>query len=192
MAGRMENFVYWMFLLLPAHFAFAQMVNIDITASKVTVQVSKSGLFSAFAHNHTIAAPLASGHIDLGKKSVELMFHTQDMKVMDPEVKDSDRAQIERTMKSEAVLDVTQFPEIGFVSKTVEVREAGRFLVHGDLTLHGVTKSIDLPVSLADDRYKGSVKLKQTDFGITPVKIAGGTVRVKDEIEIVFEIVPSK
>ncbi len=188
----MQKLVYWMLLLLPVRFAFAQMVNIDIAASKVTVQVSKSGLFSAFAHNHTIAAPLASGHIDLEKKSVELTFHTQDMKVMDPEVKDSDRAQIERTMKSESVLDVTQFPEIGFVSKTVEVPEANRFLVHGDLTLHGVTQAIDLPVSFADGRYRGSVKLKQTDFGITPVKIAGGTVRVKDEIEIGFEILPSK
>ena len=188
----MQKLVYWMLLLLPVRFAFAQMVNIDIAASKVTVHVSKSGLFSAFAHNHIIEAPVASGHIDLDKTSVELKFHAADMKVMDPDVNDSDRAEIDHTMKSAGVLDATQFPEIGFVSKTVEVLEANRFLVYGDLTLHGVTKAIELPVSFADGRYTGSVKLKQTDFGITPVKIAGGTVRVKDEIEIVFEIVPSK
>jgi len=187
----MRRLVCWSLLLLSAAFAAAQMVNIDTSASKVTVRVSKSGLFSAFAHNHTISAPIASGHIDVQRRSVELKFSAQEMKVMDPDVTDSDRAQIERTMQS-AVLDVTQFPEIGFVSKTVEVPEVNRFLVHGDLTLHGVTKSIDLPVSFADDRYKGSVKLKQTDFGITPVKIAGGTVRVKDEIEIGFEIVAAK
>lgn len=188
----MGKFAWLILLLLPISFAVAQTVNIDTAASKVTVQVWKSGLFSAFAHNHTIAAPIASGHVDPEKRSVELKFNSQAMKVMDPDVKDSERADIERTMKSDAVLGATQFPEIGFVSKTVEMPEANRFLVHGELTLHGVTKPIELPVTFSDGRYKGSVKLKQTDFGITPVKIAGGTVRVKDEIEVVFEIVLSK
>ena len=187
----MEKFVCRILLPLSATFAVAQTVNIDVAASKVTVQVLKSGFFSAFAHNHTIAAPLASGHIDLDKKSVELKFHAADLKVMDSDVSDSDRAEIDRTMKS-AVLDVTQFPEIGFVSKTVETTEGDRLLVRGDLTLHGVTKPIELRVTFTEGRYRGSVKLKQTDFGITPIKIAGGTVRVKDEIEIGFEIVAAK
>jgi hypothetical protein len=46
-----------------------------------------------------------------------------------------------------------------------------------------------MSVTLAAGHYTGKVTLKQTDFGITPVKIAGGTVRVKDVIEIDFEIV---
>ncbi len=188
----MEKSVCCTLLLFSATFALAQTVNLDTAASRVTVQVAKSGFFSAFAHNHTIAAPLASGHIDLDKKSVELKFHAADMKVMDPDVNDSDRAEIERTMKSDAVLGATQFPEIGFVSKATEATEANRFLIRGDLTLHGVTKPIELRVIFTDGRYRGSVKLKQTDFGITPIKIAGGTVRVKDEIEIRFEIVATK
>jgi hypothetical protein len=32
------------------------------------------------------------------------------------------------------------------------------------------------------------VTLKQTDFGITPVTVVGGTVKVKDEVKIEFEI----
>ena len=63
--------------------------------------------------------------------------------------------------------------------------------MRGDLTLHGVTQPVELPITLANGRYTGSVKLKQTDFGIAPVSIAGGTVKVKDVIEIVFEIVPA-
>jgi len=188
----MRRLVCWSLLLLSAAFAAAQMVNIDTSASKVTVRVSKSGLFSAFAHNHTISAPIASGHIDVQRRSVELKFSAQEMKVMDPDVTDSDRAQIERTMKSAVVLGVAQFPEIEFVSKTVEAAEANGFLVHGELTLHGVSKPVDLPVTFSDGRYRGSVKLRQTDFAITPVKIAGGAVRVKDEIEVGFEIVAAK
>ena len=37
-------------------------------------------------------------------------------------------------------------------------------------------------------RYVGSATLKQRDFGMTPVSVAGGTVKVKDEVKIEFEI----
>jgi hypothetical protein len=37
--------------------------------------------------------------------------------------------------------------------------------------------------------YTGSSQLKQTDFGITPVSVGGGTVKVKDELKLDFEVV---
>jgi polyisoprenoid-binding protein YceI len=163
--------------------------EVDAAASKITVKVEKSGLFSAFAHNHTISAALASANLDTGKRTVELKFRAQEMQVLDPGVSESERADIERTMKSEKVLDPARFPEISFVSTSVETAGADRFTVRGDLTLHGVTKSIELPVSSSEKHYTGKVTLKQTEFGITPVKIAGGAVRVKDAIEIAFDIV---
>lgn len=166
--------------------------DLDTSASKVAVKVYKTGLFSAFAHDHTIAAPLASGHFDVEKRSVELKFHAQEMKVLDPDSKDSERDEIESTMKSDKVLDVSKFPEISFASTQIETTGAEHFLVHGSLTLHGVTRPIEMPVAFSNGRYTGSVKLKQTDFGITPVVIAGGTVKVKDVIEIIFEIVPAE
>ena len=36
--------------------------------------------------------------------------------------------------------------------------------------------------------YRGSAKLRQTEFGITPVTIGGGAIKVKDEIRIEFDI----
>jgi len=176
-------------LLVAALLQCAWAAEVDTAASKVTVKVEKSGLFSAFAHNHTIAAPLASANLDTGKRTVELKFRAQEMKVLDPGVSDSERADIERTMKSEKVLDPARFPEISFVSTSVEAAGADHSTVRGDLTLHGVTKSIEVPVSSSAKHYTGKVTLKQTEFGITPVKIAGGAVRVKDAIEIEFDIV---
>jgi len=72
--------------LTPAHAA-----DLDLAASKITVHVEKSGLFSAFAHNHTISAPLASGHLDTEKRTIELKFRSHEMKVLDPEASDSER-----------------------------------------------------------------------------------------------------
>src|SRR5216683_317732 len=181
-------------LLLALSLAPARAADLDLAASKITVHVEKSGLFSAFAHNHTIAAPLASGNLDVEKRTIELKFRSQEMKVLDPGTSDSERANIEHTMKSDQVLDPARFPEITFVSTSVETPAAesnapAHYLVHGNLTLHGVTRPVELSVSFSEGRYTGKVTLKQTDFSITPVRIAGGAVRVKDPIEIVFEIV---
>lgn len=172
--------------------AAGQTVGIDTDRSKLTIHAEKSGLFSAFAHNHIIEAPIASGRIDSEKRTVVLTFNAKDLKVLDPGIKESERAEIDQTMKGDKVLDATRFPEIRFASTSVSAQDNVRYQVRGDLTLHGKTKPIALSVTLANGRYNGSVKLKQTDFGITPVSIAGGTVKVKDVIEIAFEIVPAK
>jgi len=180
------------FMIGAAPFGAAQTAAVDSTSSSLTIKVDKTGFFSAFAHNHTIQAPIASGQLDVNKRTMTLSFNAKDMKVLDPGVKASEVAEIDQTMKSDKVLDVQRFPEIRFVSTSVTPQDSSHYQVRGDLTLHGVTKPVEMPVTLANGRYSGSVKIKQTDWGITPVSVAGGTVKVKDLIEIVFEIVPGK
>jgi hypothetical protein len=55
-----------------------------------------------------------------------------------------------------------------------------------------VTRVVTFPVVLSDGRYRGETRLRQTDFGIKPIRIAGGTVSVKDELKIEFDIVEAK
>ena len=74
--------------------AIAQGAGVDTGRSNLTIHVDKTGLFSAFAHNHTIQAPIASGRLDVEKRSITLTFNASEMKVMDPDVKDSERAEI--------------------------------------------------------------------------------------------------
>jgi polyisoprenoid-binding protein YceI len=188
----MRNFICGVIAAMACQFAGAQAADIDSAHSSITVKVEKTGLFSAFAHNHTIQAPLATGHLDTQKRIVSLTLNTKDMKVIDEGVKESERAEIEQTMKSEKVLDVQKFPEIRFASTSITPQDGGRYQVTGDLTLHGTTHAIEFPIAESKGRYTGSVKLKQSEFGIAPVSIAGGAVKVKDGIEIVFEIVAAK
>jgi polyisoprenoid-binding protein YceI len=169
--------------------SIAQPARIDPARSTVTVHVYKTGLFSALAHNHVIKATIASGSIDTQHRSVSLSFNASDLKLADTEGSESDHREIEATMKGPTVLNVAQFPAISFQSKTVNAVTGESYQVIGELKLHGQTRQITIPVGLSGGAYKGSVRLKQTDFGITPVKVAGGAVRVKDEIEIDFEIV---
>jgi polyisoprenoid-binding protein YceI len=61
------------------------------------------------------------------------------------------------------------------------------------LTLRGKTRSVTVPVEvrLSADRLtaNGRATVRQTDFGIRPVTALAGTVKVKDEVDIVFNIV---
>ena len=164
--------------------------KIDGAHSTITVHVYKSGFLSAFAHNHEIQAPIQSGEVkESDPASVELRVDARVLKVLDPEISEGTRAQIQDTMNGIQVLDVAHFPEIRFQSISVEAKRQGHWIIHGNLALHGKERPIAVDVTLQGERYRGSASLKQTDFGITSVTVAGGTVKVKDEVKIEFEIV---
>lgn len=163
--------------------------QIDGPHSTITVRLYKTGLFSAFGHNHEIQAPVQSGEVkESGSPSVELRVDAHRLRVLDPEASDDTRAQIQETMQGSQVLDVNRFPEIRFQSTEVEPKGPDHWIVHGNLALHGKDRPIAVEVTLKGERYRGSATLKQTDFGITPVTVAGGTVKVKNEVKIEFEI----
>lgn len=164
--------------------------EVDVAHSKMTVRVYKSGLFSAFAHNHEIDAPIQSAHLTESDRdpSVEIRVDARKLRVLDPEESESTRAKIQTTMLGAQVLDANRFPEIRFQSTAIEPRGTENRIVHGKLTLRGAERPITFEVALKDGRYQGSATLKQKDFGMTPVTIAGGTVKVKDEVKVEFEI----
>ncbi len=163
--------------------------EIDTQKSTMTVRVLKSGVFSAFGHEHEISAPIQQGKLSEHDRSVELAVDARKMRVMDKDVSDKDRADIQETMLSSKVLDTAQFPEIRFHSTAVQNAGEGRWTVHGDLTLHGQTHPVNVEVEGKGGRYHGTANLKQTDFGIKPVVVGGGAVKVKDAVRVEFEIV---
>lgn len=177
-------------LCLACNIAAAPNVRkIDASHSSLKIRVYKTGLFSGFAHNHEIDAPIESGDVkEPDGPSVDVRVNARKMRVLDPEESEDKRAQIQRTMQGPEVLDSGRFPEIHFQSTSVEPKEANRWVVHGNLDLHGQTRPVTVDVTLKDGLYRGSTTLKQTRFGITPVSIAGGTVKVKDEVKVEFEI----
>lgn len=167
--------------------------KIDSSHSKITVHVLKSGVFSAFAHNHEIDAPIEGGEVDeSGAPSVELRVDARKLRVVDSEASTDTRAKIQETMLGPQVLDGNRFPDIHFKSTQVEAQGADHWLVRGNLDLHGQTHPVAVGVSLKDGIYRGTAAVKQTDFGIKPVSIAGGSVNVKDEVKIEFEIAVSQ
>ena len=170
----------------------AETRQIDTTQSKLTVFVYKSGLFSAFADNHIIKAPIASGSLsDDRSAGIELSIHTADLTVMDPDLSRDKRNEVQARMVGPEVLDVARFPEITFVSTTIAETAPARWSVTGRLAIHGQTRVVTFPVRKLGDAYTGDVTINQRDFGIEPIRIAAGAVKVKDALKIAFEITAS-
>jgi hypothetical protein len=162
---------------------------INVEQSTLTVYVYKSGLFSAFADNHIIKAPVIRGTISKDPPlGIEVGVRSADLRVLDPELSADKRADVQARMVSADVLDVSKFPDITFTSTVIEAAGDNHWNVTGRLTIHGQTRSINFPVARADGRYRGEVAIKQRDFGIEPIRIAGGAVKVKDELKVQFDI----
>jgi hypothetical protein len=163
---------------------------IDAARSTLTVLVYKSGLFSALADNHVINAPIASAAIsEDSPRSIEVTVRSADLRVLDPSLSAERRAEVQARMLGREVLDVAKFPEIAFASTTIEPVGADRWQVTGRLTIRGQSRSITFSVVRGNTTYRGEVGIKQRDFGIEPIRVAGGTVKVKDELKVQFEIV---
>jgi polyisoprenoid-binding protein YceI len=179
--------------------------SVDSQQSKMEIHVSKEGAFKAFGHDHLIAAKQVSGQAQfdpqtIDKSTVKLRIPTKSLAVVDPGESEKDRQDVQATMGSEKVLDVAKFPEITFASSSVsaakKTSDGWELTLAGTLNLHGVEKPVSFPVHLHADnnelRGQGEISILQTDYGITPIRVGGGTVKVKDKLKITFNIVARK
>ncbi|MCX6538434.1 MAG: YceI family protein [Acidobacteria bacterium] len=173
---------------------------IDSANSQVLIQVGKAGMFGFAGHAHEVTATDVRGRVrfdpaDLQHASVSLEFAAAALRVTGKDEPPADVADVQKVMLGERVLDVTRFPTIVFLSRRVSVtaRTAGTadIVIEGDMTLHATTRPMTIRASVTLDAggritARGSFVLKQTDFGMVPVTAVGGTIRVKDELDIQF------
>lgn len=179
---------------------------IDSQKSKIEVQVAREGFFKAFGHDHLISAKEFSGEVQLDSaklenSSVSFTIESKSLAVVDPGESEKDRKDVQDTMLGEEVLDVGRYPQIQFSSSSVKVVSNKKGIyelqVEGTLSLHGAKKPVTTPVRaqiMKDGTLSvyAEVPLLQSDYGITPVKVAGGTVRVKDRLKLTFQILARK
>jgi polyisoprenoid-binding protein YceI len=161
----------------------------------ILLHVGKAGMFKGFGHEHVIAARQFSGYADLdpqtpARSGVSLNVDTRSLRVLPDGEPPNDVPQIQRTMMSPKVLDVERYPRIAVASRSATLTPIApsvyRVALVCDVELHGVVKPIRVPlrVEVHGDRIvaRGTMTIRQTDFGIRPVSAMGGAIKVKDEI----------
>jgi polyisoprenoid-binding protein YceI len=178
---------------------------VDEERSAVRVHVGKSGAFSFAGHKHDIAAPVAGSitadPANIGASSVELTFATARFRVLPEGEPAGDPPKVEEVMRGPRVLESSAFPEVRFRSRRVTGQAKGTSSVYdievtGDLTIHGVTREVVVPMSVTLDgdtlTAKGKSTIRHDQFGLAPVTAGGGTVRVSNEIGLDFDIVAAR
>lgn len=176
---------------------------IDSNMSRFTIKAFSAGLLSGFAHNPTITIRSYTGTAKFSPGNLEdasLQVRIQpDSLTVAGDVSQKDRQEIETKMKND-VLATSRFPDIAFDSTQISATKSGegRFnaAITGDLSLHGVRQkhSFNAQVIMtgATLRGFGEFSTRQTDYDIELVSAAGGTIKVKDELKISFDILARK
>jgi polyisoprenoid-binding protein YceI len=167
------------------------------------VQAFASGLAAAVAHSPKIAIRDWSGEArftpgTFGDASIRVLVDASSLDVLD-ELRDSDRRELHRVMNQE-VLETARFPEVVFESSGVKADrqkdDLYRLSVEGKLTLHGVANEhrfvAQLALGVDSARAYGEFKVRQTDHDIRIASIAGGTLRLQDELKFSFYVVARK
>jgi polyisoprenoid-binding protein YceI len=173
--------------------------SIDGSRSNFTVRAFATGLLSAFGHNPTIAIPVFEGQIlfnpdPVEQSSLRIVIHAASLNVTD-DIREKDRSDINRAMQEE-VLESDAHPEIIYESFRLTASRVGEGqywgTLDGELTLHGVNRKQSVPVriSISGDelRATGEFSVRQSDYEIRPVSAAAGTVKLKDELKLSFDI----
>jgi polyisoprenoid-binding protein YceI len=174
---------------------------LDPKASRLVIHVGKAGLFGFAGHEHEILAGGFEGTVladteQIAGSSLEVTFAAPELRVTGNGEPSKDVPKVQETMVGPQCLDVGRHPAIRFVSRTVAGTRASPsrydLEIRGDLTLHGVTRALSIPVRVDFDGDRmtasGRTVLRQTDFGIKPITVAG-VVKVKDELALEWTLV---
>ena len=176
--------------------------RIDAARSRFVVQAFAEGMLSMFGHDPVIAVTGFGGDArcvpgTLADASLLLLVRADSLAVTG-KASEKDRLEMERAIREE-ILETARHPEITFMSANVSATQTAegkyRVRIDGSLSLRGVTRSHTIHAQVTANgkslRAQGEFPLRQSDYNIKPTSVAGGTLKVKDELKVSFDIVAS-
>jgi polyisoprenoid-binding protein YceI len=168
-------------------------------SGRILVKTGREGLAARVGHDLTmeitqwsaqvtvpagggIAAATVTAELDLG--SLTVREGTGGAKPLS----DRDR----RDIQASALKILGAVPKATFTSSRLIPSASGPSsggTIEGTLALHGTSRPVRLQVnSPAPDQYRGSIPIRQSDFGITPYSGFFGALKLRDEVTVEFEI----
>ena len=173
----------------------------DTAASRLVIRATKRGLLSVLAHDHEFTPARWEAEVDFepGRPQdvrVDVRIDAASLHDDVARLSQTAREHVDRETAGPEVLDAQRYGEIRFHGESASAggeRDGPQGVLHGALTLHGTTRPLDVPFHARVDapgyRVSGSVRFRQTDYGITPISKARGSIGVDDEIQVEFELV---
>ena len=175
-----------LFAHLGSSFLLADTYNLD----KAHTQIS-------FTVSHLVISHVSGGFRDfngtINYDPSDVTKSTVDVHIMSASVNTGDDKR-DGHLKSPDFFDVQKFPELTFKSIKIEKKGEG-FVACGPLTIHGVTKDVELPFTIAGTIKDGmgkthlvaqsSITINRKDYGLTWNRaVEGGGMLVGEEVKI--------
>lgn len=173
------------------------LLHIDAAQSLIAVTVRRGGILARLGHDHVVASHTVTGTVSPSHNVADVQFRLDEMKIDEADLRriaglekqpSADAIEGTRHNMLNKVLDAERYP---LVTVHAERSTSGQPL-RVAITLHGVTRTLAIPVELREENgvinVKGTVQLKQTDFGLTPFSVMGGAMSVLDQMELRFEL----
>ena len=177
-------------------------MSIDLAATTGTWEIDPTHSTIGFVARHTMVAKVRGGFseftgaLDLdgsdpAKSSAWLTIVASSFSTNNDER--------DAHVKSADFLDVEQFPTLTFTSTAVTQKDGDEFIVTGDLTIHGVTKSVDVTFELLGTSqdpwggtrigFEGTAEISRKEFGLVwNVALETGGVLVSDTIKLEMDV----
>jgi hypothetical protein len=189
--------------------AGAAAYSIDAAQSELRLLVYRAGPMARLGHNHVILNRAVGGWVDAAARpesaSFSLYVPVADFVVDDArarseegqdfsaEVPEEAKSGTRRNMLSAAVLDAERFPVITLTS--VGITQVSEGNLTATLTIgvagHESTLAVPFMLTISSDRISaaGSMVLRQSDLGLTPLSVMLGALQVQDDITVRFRFV---
>jgi len=154
----------------------------------LTVRTGKAGAAAKAGHNLVIEVTRWEASLEVGEGSAGRVALTADARSLAVRsgsggmgsLGDEEKASIAQSIDD----DVLKGGTIAFRSSAV-VEAPGGLRVQGDLDLLGARRPVAFDLDAGDDgRLTGSIRFKQSDWGIKPFSALFGTLKVADEVEV--------
>ena len=175
--------------------------RVDSRESLVVIEVRRSGSLARLGHDHVVASHEVGGYVAPDEGRADLVVALARLAVDEPALRaeagfdtQPTESDIEGTRANmlEKVLEAEKFP---FALIGVSGANTGRgdVTLNVAITLHGGTRTLQVPAEIEADAEKMSVtgrfSFEQTDFGITPYSLLGGVLAVQNRVDLRFRII---
>ena len=169
------------------------------SSGRVLVKTGREGLAARVGHDLTlevtrwtarVTVPSAGETTDSVTVTAELDFGSLAVREGSGGAKplsEKDRRDIEK--QAAKILGSTAVARFTSTQVIRSASAAGGGAIEGTVVLRGVSRDVRLQVtSVAEGQYRGSAAIKQTDFGITPYSGFFGALKLRDEVNLEFEV----
>jgi polyisoprenoid-binding protein YceI len=187
----MKKTVLIIYFLLTASILFGQTWTLDQSHAQLGFSISHLTVSEVEGTFRSFNATIISSKEDFSDAVIELTAEVNSI--------DTDNEKRDEHLRNPDFFDAAKYPTLIFKSKSFKKLTDKKYKLVGDLTLHGVTKSVELDVTLNGTAihpytkrtiagFKVSGVIKRSDFDIskdTPSAMLGDEVTITANTEFI-------